>query len=133
MPTQGLKAGTAGPSSSKRHSMLGPELNHEGSSPSIVPDPSKSSLLSGSISPSPLNQEMDATSRPTSSNEENGIGNQLRPTRSAKQTPKSHRFSLMKFRHASDPNLSTSYSDAEAPPVPSIPSELGKTLIEAMS
>lgn len=34
-----------------------------------------------------------------------------------------HRFSFMRFRHASDPQLSKSYSQAEqdAPPVPSLP------------
>ena len=35
---------------------------------------------------------------------------------------KSHRFSLMRLRHASDPQLSTTYAAAESPPVPNAPS-----------
>jgi hypothetical protein len=31
------------------------------------------------------------------------------------------RFSLMRFRHASDPQLSATYKQAEPPPVPSLP------------
>ncbi|KAI1915682.1 hypothetical protein LOZ65_005391 [Ophidiomyces ophidiicola] len=38
------------------------------------------------------------------------------------QNAKRNRFSLLRFRHASDPQLSASYQDAEPPPVPSIPS-----------
>ncbi|WEW57829.1 hypothetical protein PRK78_003296 [Emydomyces testavorans] len=37
------------------------------------------------------------------------------------QNTKRNRFSLLRFRHASDPQLSASYQDAERPPVPSIP------------
>lgn len=86
-----------------------------------MPDKPKSPLPSNTTIPSPLNQELDASSPSPSLNEEQIQGVQLRPTRSAKQTPRSHRFSLMKFRHASDPNLSASYSDAEAPPIPNVP------------
>lgn len=35
--------------------------------------------------------------------------------------PKTRRFSLMKFRHASDPQISKSYAAAEVPPVPPMP------------
>lgn len=34
---------------------------------------------------------------------------------------KSKRFSLMRFRHASDPQLSKSYADSAIPPVPPVP------------
>lgn len=44
----------------------------------------------------------------------------LRPVRT-NSAPKHHRFSLLKFRHASDPQLSSSYAAAEAPPVPALP------------
>ncbi|KAK2746101.1 hypothetical protein FQN57_003441 [Myotisia sp. PD_48] len=41
----------------------------------------------------------------------------------SQQNKKRHRFSLLKFRHASDPQLSTSYqqSQVEPPPVPALP------------
>ncbi|QVM07609.1 hypothetical protein D8B26_002307 [Coccidioides posadasii str. Silveira] len=37
------------------------------------------------------------------------------------QNTKRNRFSLLRFRHASDPQLSASYQEAEAPPIPPIP------------
>ncbi|EEP75934.1 predicted protein [Uncinocarpus reesii 1704] len=37
------------------------------------------------------------------------------------QNTKRNRFSLLRFRHASDPQLSASYHDGELPPVPAIP------------
>jgi hypothetical protein len=39
------------------------------------------------------------------------------------QSNKNGRFSLMKFRHASDPQLSKSYAAASASPPPSLPSK----------
>lgn len=35
-----------------------------------------------------------------------------------------NRFSFMRLRHASDPQLSKSYAQAEAPPMPSLPRKL---------
>ena len=55
---------------------------------------------------------------PDNSNDEQDL--KLRPTKS-QQAPKSHRFSLLRFRHASDPELSASYTADEIPPVPAIP------------
>lgn len=54
---------------------------------------------------------------------------ELDPTRRQhqQQTAKRNRFSLMRFRHASDPQLSASFQKSEAPPVPprkNIPSSL---------
>lgn len=37
------------------------------------------------------------------------------------QNTKRNRFSVMRFRHASDPQLSVTYQNAEPPPVPSLP------------
>ncbi|KAL4791170.1 hypothetical protein BDV19DRAFT_371098 [Aspergillus venezuelensis] len=47
----------------------------------------------------------------------------LHPSRDTVNRPRGNRFSLMRLRHASDPQLSKSYAKAEseAPPVPSIP------------
>jgi hypothetical protein len=37
------------------------------------------------------------------------------------QNARRNRFSLMRFRHASDPQLSVTFNRAEPPPVPSLP------------
>lgn len=37
------------------------------------------------------------------------------------QNARRSRFSLMRFRHASDPQLSVTFNQAETPPVPSLP------------
>ncbi|KAJ9264134.1 hypothetical protein DTO212C5_7298 [Paecilomyces variotii] len=47
----------------------------------------------------------------------------LSPSAAQAQTPRRNRFSLMRFRHASDPQLSSSYTRAgeDVPPVPPMP------------
>ncbi|KAL9111203.1 MAG: hypothetical protein Q9227_004280 [Pyrenula ochraceoflavens] len=123
MPLRGLKASATG-TDSRRHSVLGaPSSQNELDNKSNNLDDAITSRKSATIGRrSPLNQEVDQDSPTTSTS---ALGEQqtdvrLRPTRS-RPTPKSHRFSLMKFRHASDPNLSASYNAEEAPPVPNMP------------
>lgn len=45
------------------------------------------------------------------------------PSAAQQQTPRRNRFSLVRFRHASDPQLSASYAraDEDVPPVPPMP------------
>lgn len=47
------------------------------------------------------------------------------PSQGTAPSMRRHRFSFMRFRHASDPQLSKSYAQAEqdTPPVPSLPRE----------
>jgi hypothetical protein len=89
--------------------------------PSPSMDHLPSSRTAGSAGPSPLAREFGLESPPTGENKD------LNPMDAAgstlhEPTPKQHRFSLMKFRHASDPQLSTTYSaQSAAPPVPNFP------------
>ncbi|PGH13375.1 hypothetical protein AJ79_03654 [Helicocarpus griseus UAMH5409] len=77
--------------------------------------------LSESTTNSPLAGEFKATEHPTPDG--SAVGSRRNLDHSSKQqNTRRNRFSLMRFRHASDPQLSASYNEAETtPPVPPLP------------
>lgn len=75
---------------------------------------------SGSVGPSPLSQESGFLP-PSHAGHENRSEAPLSTTRPPQAT-RQNRFSLLKFRHASDPQLSSTYNaQAQAPPLPTFP------------
>ena len=77
-----------------------------------------------SIEPSPLGREPQSTAATTPNDDSAASDSDRGPqTLSTRQTQplRNRRFSLLKFRHASDSQLSASYRAAEPPPVPNLP------------
>ena len=135
MPWKGLRPDPAGGRRSRRQSFL-----DEGG-----PSALDNNLRSDHVDPKSQSLEaskLQSTSRPSSRNTSPGpasiaqattntdynrsdMPQQLKRKDTAK-IPKSHRFSLLRFRHASDPQLSRSYATSATtltPPMPNPPSE----------
>lgn len=122
MPWRGLKAGLANRDARSRSPAVDSQLpRHSDQLPRI--------RGSSENLPSPLSHEVQLAQDGNEEGEQDSAALdspngehelKLRPARTH-GTPRHHRFSLLRFRHASDPQLSTSYAASEPPPVPSIP------------
>ncbi|KAK2750466.1 hypothetical protein FQN55_002066 [Onygenales sp. PD_40] len=122
MPWKGFRFGTA---SDGRESHLTspdpPPLRHSEQIPRstfsvahLIP------RISESTSHSPLAGESQTPEPSPPSRSPAGPGGHTDHT-AKQQSTKRNRFSLMRFRHASDPQLSASFNQADSPPVPSLP------------
>lgn len=114
MTWKGLGIGTAsdGNDSAKRSSAIYSEspLRHSEHVPR--PTPSEGQPNPPRLSESVARSHGGGTSNGASSSSPEGP-----PISQRKQ----NRFSLMKFRHASDPQLSKTYTESKPPPVPPVP------------
>ncbi len=142
MPWKGLRSHTAGGRRSRRHSFLEkedalfPESNEMGGSSEPTTQQTDttdttdhqpiSQLSSHTISECPIQtahatpSEMDPTKENVPQRMRNG---------NAATVPRSHRFSLLRFRHASDSQLSRSYNASAPSLTPPLPVPTSKSLI----
>ncbi|KAM5469197.1 hypothetical protein MauCBS54593_004550 [Microsporum audouinii] len=90
----------------------------------LPPRRSEHSTRSRPRSPLPsLSETQTVAGERSLSTHDCNIGNRLDVARGkdlSRAATKRNRFSLMKFRHASDPQLSSSYQNSEPPPVPKL-------------
>jgi hypothetical protein len=135
MPWKGLRSNTAGGRKSTRHSFLekrdSPSLDgqHGVESEDIITrsaeineDRSSSRQLCHAASrdttpPTPETPQLERVSE--------NIPQQLKRENTA-TIPRSHRFSLLRFRHASDPQLSKSYATSTPSLTPPLPQPTSK-------
>jgi hypothetical protein len=138
MPWKDLLPGTAGGRKSRRYSSLEksdpPMLEGQDKAAPVEPiarqvystdHQSASRLSSSTPSQDPTSPAQDI---PDSDYAREDTYQRLRNGNSA-TIPKSHRFSLLRFRHASDPQLSTSYSTSATSSTPPPPLPISKSLI----
>jgi hypothetical protein len=105
----------------RRHSAVNPRYSspHSENVPRLSPsmDHLPSSRTTGSAGPSPLAREFELSPPATAARNDTNIAYLASST--TQEPPIRHnRFSLLKFRHASDPQLSTTYAQTAPPPVP---------------
>ncbi|KAK2877141.1 hypothetical protein FQN49_001385 [Arthroderma sp. PD_2] len=86
----------------------------------LPPRRSEHSARSRPRSPLPRLSETVTGERSSFSHDANGSRVDGRDPALTRTATKRNRFSLMKFRHASDPQLSSSYQNSEPPPVPKL-------------
>jgi hypothetical protein len=135
MPWKALRSNTAGGRKSRRHSFFEnrdpPPQNGEAEGYSVesIAGPADIIQNEGTCDRSCHAPSRDfsplAKGTPHTTHDSQAPPEQLRPTDAAKIT-KNHRFSLLKFRHASDPQLSRSYTSSApilTPPLPKPPSK----------
>jgi hypothetical protein len=110
--------------SSKRQSTIEGQSRRSEHLPRPVP-PATEPRLSESIPRSPALDTPGPQSQGLKAPEENGVAQSDFAGPSSGDTPslRRNRFSFMRLRHASDPQLSKSYTKAgqDTPPVPSLP------------
>jgi hypothetical protein len=118
MPWKGLKYVSAGPGNN--------DLIRDETPPAVVDPPRRSehvprqfTLSFPRLSESTAN--VSRTTDPKDSDDLSHISNTPDDRGGHEPAKKRSRFNLMRFRHASDPQLSASYKQAEEPPVPAIP------------
>ncbi len=138
MPWKALRSNTAGGRTSRRHSLLekrdppSRDGHHEVASAEPIPQSASttenqsmslqpSHSASGDSIPALVTRDTDHASKeiPQSSRHEVAAG-----------VPKSHRFSLLRFRHASDPQLSRSYNSSATSLIPPLPNPTSKCVME---
>ena len=136
MPWKGLRSNTAGGRTSRRHSVIGnrdlpvPNGDAEGHSVESIAGPvdttpeKEATSHQSSDKPSP-DAPPPAAETNRVGDEDEGLHEQLRHGDTA-QIPKNHRFSLLKFRHASDPQLSRSYASSAPSLTPPLPKPTSK-------
>ena len=139
MPWKGLRSHTAGGRRSRRHSFLEkkdtqfPEGHERVSSSGPIAQQTDttdhrpiSQLSSESISGNPI-QIAQATPSDVDQTRENVP--QTTRNGNAVTVPRSYRFSLLRLRHASDPQLSRSYNTSAPSQTPPVPVPTSKSLI----
>lgn len=133
MPWKGLRSHTAGGRMSGRHSSREkqdtqfPEGQERVSSQTDTTDHRPiSQKSSDSVSGNPI-QTAQATPSDVDQTREN-VPQRTRNGNAA-TAPRSHRFSLLKLRHASDPQLSRSYNASASSQTPPLPVPTSKSLI----
>lgn len=138
MPWKGLLSSTAGGRKSRRYSFLEktdpPMLEGHDEATSVEPiarpaditDHQSTSHLSSNTASRDPNPPAHETPDPDHTRED--IPQRLRNGNAA-TIPKSHRFSLLRFRHASDPQLSRSYSTSATSLTPPPPLPTSKSLM----
>lgn len=138
MPWKGLRPPTAGGRTSRRNSFLeetdppGSKNDAEGQ---LVGSIGKQ--VEGSHDPLMGDQSRDTASRsptpppPQTLHAGHGVEDIPEPLSHSHATkvPKNRRFSLLKFRHASDPQLSRSFASLSTNPTPPLPNSPSKCLV----
>ncbi|EEH40574.2 hypothetical protein PAAG_09027 [Paracoccidioides lutzii Pb01] len=126
MPWKGCRLGADDRNSQPHHS-VNPESAPARHSEHIPRSNSAMDQLAPRLSESTANSPLagepggaERSERTLSDNGPAGSGGKSVPNAKQQGTTIFNRFSLMRFRHASDPQLSTSYNEAETPPVPSL-------------
>lgn len=133
MHWKGLRLGADG--SSKRRSIIEPHTQarhseHFPRPPPPTSEPRYSETISRSHGLSDVPEGTDDGSGPamdasTDRGREHGIARtDFAGPSTDTHSVRRNRFSFMRLRHASDPQLSKSYTQAEAPPMPSLPRKL---------
>ncbi|PGH13084.1 hypothetical protein AJ80_06456 [Polytolypa hystricis UAMH7299] len=87
---------------------------------SLHPEDYSVSRLSESTTDLPLAGDSQAAAQTHAGDNPNETGRNSDHT-SNQQTARRKRFSMMRFRHASDPQLSASFNQSKPPPVPAVP------------
>jgi hypothetical protein len=138
MPWKGFRLGPSDPNNeSKRHSVIfmGSRVRHSEHAPRPTPSMDQLARRRSDSGPHPRDLTETNGTRPSTPkcSTRDGAGAPPKPGKSEPSQPTdrrqfllSHRFSMLRFRHASDPQLSTSYvqADRNTPPVPPIPRKL---------
>ncbi len=139
MPWGGLRSHTAGGRRSRRHSFLekkdtlGPEA-HERIYPSESP-PQQTDTTdqrpTSQLSSHSILGNADQTAQAALSDVDQTTDNvaQRMKNGNVATVPRSHRFSLLRLRHASDPQLSRSYNTSAPSLTPPLPGPTSKFLI----
>lgn len=138
MPWKGLRPDTAGGRRSRRLSSLdkgAPAAPEKRLKPDSVESKSQPPEASKSQSASRPSSRDASPGRPPTVQETPDadhsridVPQQLR-RKEASKIPKSHRFSLLRFRHASDPQLSRSYASSASLSTPPLPNPASTYLI----
>ena len=114
MPWSRLRVNRPSDGANRRHSVVDTVLQPEDSS--SVNDGSRQDPQPPPKAPSPLRQsfEPSATAGDVSAGSLGQVGQDLEP-------PRRHRFSMLKYRHASDPQISKTAKDQASPYLPPMP------------
>lgn len=125
MHWKGLRIGTSDTHDSKRHSIFDPRFSEQLPRPTLsttqVPSRRSESAPRLAVTESDANTQ---TAPPGIAVHDSKMGTPAAAlTHGATPSSRRNRFSFMKLRHASDPQLSRSYAKGEqdVPPVPSLP------------
>lgn len=135
MPWNGLRSKTAGGRASRRQSVLEnrdlPVPNNDAEGPTMESlAGSVDAAENGSKGHQSFSTPSLQTTPPAAKKTHEGDASEDLPKQSrqavAAKIPRNHRFSLLKFRHASDPQLSKSYASSDPSLTPPLPKPTSK-------